>query len=43
LNQRRDTFKADNPSLSITEIAKGLGKVWMALTDEQKKPYHKIV
>lgn len=43
LNVRRASFKVDNPDLSITEIAKGLGKVWAALSEEQKKPYYKVV
>jgi hypothetical protein len=28
LNTRREKFKTDNPTLSITEIAKSLGQVW---------------
>lgn len=43
LAARRENFRNENPKLSITEIAKGMGQVWTAMTEDQKKPYNQIV
>jgi hypothetical protein len=40
-NATRAAVKAENPSLSVTEIAKEIGSRWKALTAEEKEPYEK--
>eukprot|EP00798_Chlamydomonas_sp_ICE-L_P004607 gene4607-14800_t len=35
----REAVKEKDSSLKITEIASELGRMWKALTDEEKKPY----
>lgn len=41
-NATRSKVKAENPSLSVTDIAKELGARWKALTTEDKEPFEQI-
>ena len=38
-SRRRVVIKEENPSLSVTEIAKRLGEEWKALEPEARQPY----
>ena len=39
---KRPKLKADDPNLTVAEIAKHLGAAWKIMTLEQKKPYEDI-
>lgn len=39
--EHREEVKAENPSLSLTDISKVLGEKWKALTDDEKAEYTK--
>lgn len=40
-NENRDKVKEANPKASFGDIGKRLGKMWQALSDEEKQKYGK--